>query len=81
MSASICRVTCSAGRETFGADLLESGRVELLRQHLHGRWLVIGVGRLVNDEIVGLPHDGLVDRRTRAAIEAGLAAFLANPIA
>ncbi|AUX33184.1 MULTISPECIES: hypothetical protein [Sorangium] len=80
MSASICRVTCTAGSETFGADLLEGGRVELLRQHLHGRWLVIGVGRLVNGEIVGLPHEGLVDSRARAALEAGLDAYVANPL-
>lgn len=64
----------------LGADLLEGGRVELLRQHLHGRWLVLGVGRLVNGEITGLPATDLLDARARAAIEAGLAAYLANPL-
>jgi hypothetical protein len=76
----LCRITCTASDQTFGADLLDGGRVDLLRLHHQGRWLVIGVGRLVNGEIIGLPAPDLLDARARAALQAGLAAYLDNPL-
>jgi len=82
VSARLCRVLVSVDHGgQAAADLYESGDVVVFRRKATcSTWEQVGEGKLANGEILGMPGREHLGAHVYAAVEAALAAFVANPL-
>lgn len=78
-SGHVCRVTVTDGTETYGVDLFDGVRVEVLRKHKN-HWLVLDAGRLTGQVITHIEARNAPPLRVLRVLGAALASCIANGI-